>query len=134
MFSIKNEQSEVAFLFSQRLKNTKGIELSARIMSKRDTSCYENIEIDVRQSVFPELPRGKIERFSLKLYRKLYRLTKKQMRNYRAEVFENWQFLGSEFDFTKVYVRKVESYIENVDKNDYFGHITYYPYFKRNML
>ena len=133
MFSIKNDRSEVAFLFSQTLKNTKGMEMSARILSKRDTSCYENLEIDVRRSVFPELPRGQMERFSLKLYRKLYGLSKKQMRSYRVEIFENWRFLDSEFDLTKVYVQKVESSIEKVDKCDYIGHITYHPYFKRNM-
>jgi len=134
MFSIKNNQSEVAFLFSEELKNTKGIELATKTMSKRDSSCYENIEIDIRRSVFTELPRGNIERFSLKLYRKLYKLTKKQMRNYKTEISENWQFLGSEYDLIRIYVRKFESCVEKVNKDEYLSHPTYFPCFKRSMV
>ena len=134
MFSIKNNQSEVAFLFSEELKNTKGINLATRITSKRDSSWYENMEIDIRRSVFPELPRGQIERFSLKLYRKLYKLTKKQMRNYKVEISENWQFLGSKFDLITIYVRKVERCVEKVNKDEYLGHPTYFPCFMRSMV
>ena len=134
MFSVKNNQSEVAFLFSQELKNTKGINLATRISSKRDSSLYKNMEIDIRRSIFPELPRGQIERFSLKLYKKLYNLTKKQMRNYKVEISENWQFLGSKFDLITIYVRKVERCVEKVNKDEYLGHPTYFPCFMRSMV
>ena len=134
MFSVMNNRSEVAFLFSQELKNIKGIDLAAKISSKRDSSLYENMEIDIRQSIFPELPRGQIEKFSLKLYKKLYKLTKKQMRDYEVEISENWQFLGSEFDLITIYVRKIEKCVEKVDKNEYLSHPTYFPFFIRNMV
>ena len=102
MFSVMNNQSEVAFLFSQELKNIKGINLAAKISSKRDSSSYENIEMDIRQSIFPELPSRLIEKFSLRLYKKLYKLSKKEIRNYKVEISEDWQFLGSEFDLITV--------------------------------
>ena len=77
MFLIMNNKSDVAFLFSLELKNNKGINLAAKILSKRDLNSYENdLEWMVRQSIFPVLPRRLIEKFSLRLYKKLYKLSK----------------------------------------------------------
>ena len=134
MFSVKNNQSEVAFLFSQELKNTKGINLAAKILSKRDSSLYENMEIDIRRSIFPELPRGKMEKFSLKIYKKLYGLSKKQMSNYRVEMSEDWQFLDSKFDLVTIYVRRVEECVEMAGEKEYLGYPSYFPIFKRTMV
>jgi len=123
MYSIRNNQPKVAFSFSQTLKNTEGVEISTRILGKNDTSYYKNLEIDIRRSVFPELSRKKMERFSLRLYQKLYGLSKKQMKDYRTDIFENWRFLDTEYDLTQVYVSKIESSIEKIDKCDYIRHI-----------
>ena len=134
MFSVMNNKSDVAFLFLQELKNIKGINLAAKISSKRDSNSYENLEMMIRQSIFPELPRRLIEKFSLRLYKKLYKLSKKQIRNYKVEISENWQFLGSEFDLITIYVRKIKKRDEKVDKNEYLSHPTYFPCFIRSMV
>ena len=134
MFSVMNNKSDVAFLFSQELKNIKGINLAAKILSKRDSNSYENLEMMIRQSIFPELPRRLIEKFSLRLYKKLYKLSKKDIRNYKVEISEEWQFLGSDFDLIKVHVCKIKENVEKVGKNEYSGHPTYFPFYMRNIV
>ena len=135
MFSILNNKSDVAFLFSSERKNNNGIELATKILSKRDLNSYENnLESMVRGSIFPVIPRRQIEKFSLKLYKKMYKLSKKDMRNYKVEITEEWQFLGSDFDLIEIHIHKIRENVEKMGKNEYLGHPTYFPFYIRNVV
>ena len=135
MFSIQNNKKDVALLFSSELKNNNGIELATKILSKRDLNSYENnLESMVRRSIFPVIPRRQIEKFSLKLYKKMYKLSRKDMANYKVEITEEWQFLGSDFDLIEIYVHKIREKVEKVGKKEYLGHATYFPYYIRNVM
>ena len=60
------------------------------------------------------MPRKQIEKLSLKIYRTMYDLPKKEMVKYRIEICEEWQILGSNFDLIKIYVRKNREEYEKV--------------------
>ena len=80
MFSIRNNKEDVAFLFSSELKNNSGKKLATNLLSKGVSNLNENnLETIVRQSIFPEIPRRQIEKLSLKIYRTMYKLPKKDM-------------------------------------------------------
>ena len=135
MFSMQNNKEDVAFMFSSELKNKSGIKLATNFLSKGGSNLNENnLETIVRQSIFPEIPRRQIEKLSLKIYRTMYKLPKRDMVNYRIEISEEWQVLGSNFDLIKIYVRKNKEVYEKVGSKGYVGFPTYFPCYLRNAV
>ena len=134
MFSVVNNKPEVAFYFSEDLQNAGGIDLATKLCSKWDKNSSGITELEVRRSIFPNSTRDKMEKFSLKLYKTLYGLSRKQMSNYKVEILENWQFLDSKFDLVTMYVRGIEKCEETTEDKEWVSYPSYYPIFKRTII
>ena len=135
MFSLQNNKEDVVLMFSSELKNETGMNLAKKFLKKGGSNLEQkNLESMVRRGIFPNMPRKKIERLSLKLFRIMYNLTKKEMVNYRVEQCEEWHIYGSNFDLIKVSVRKSGVENEKVGSRSYIGLPTYFPCYLRNTM
>ena len=133
MFSILNNKEDVVFMFSADLKNETGVNLAKEFLKKGGSNLKrENLETLVRRGIFPTSPRKQIEKFSLRLFRIMNGLPKKEMVNYRIELSEEWQIYGSNFDLIKISIRRNELEYEKIGGRSYTGLPTYFPCFIRN--
>ena len=135
MFSMQNNKEDVVFMFSSELKNKSGMDLAKKFLKKGGSNLEQkNLESLVRRGIFPDMPRKQIERLSLKLFRIMYNLPKKEMVNYRIEQSEEWQIYGSNFDLIKISIRKNGVEYEKVGGRSYIGFTTYFPCYLRNTM
>ena len=135
MFSMLNNKKEIIFMFSDELCNKSGIELTKNFLKKGESNLIKgNLEHLVRRGVFPNMPRKQVEKLSLKLFRIIHNLPKKEMVNYVVEQQEEWQIYKSDCDLIKATIRKKEVKNEKIGGRGFLGLSTYYPDYLRNIV
>ena len=121
-------------MFSDELSNNSEIELTKNFLKKGESNlATSNLEHLVRRGVFSNIPRKQVERLSLKIFRIIHNLPKREMVNYVVEQHEEWQIYKSDCDLIKATIRKKEVKHEKVEDNGYMGLPTYYPDYLRNI-
>ena len=111
------------------------MDLAKKFLKKGESNLEQkNLESLVRRGIFPDMPRKQVEKLSLKFFRIMYNLPKKEMVNYRIEQSEEWQIYGSNFDLIKISIRKNGVEYEKVGGRSYIGLPTYFPCYLRNTM
>ena len=133
MFSLLNNKKDIKFLFSSELKNEHGEYLAKRFLQKGEFNLErENLETMVRRGIFPNMSRKSREKLSLKIFRVLYNLSKREMVGYDATQSEEWEIYGSDSDIIKVSIHKSKMVNEKLGRGNYMGMPTYFPNYLRN--
>ena len=65
-----------------------------------------NLEQMVGRSIFPDMPRKRIKKLCLRMFRVINRLSKSEMENYGVEFSEEWKMYGTNYDITRVMVKR----------------------------
>ena len=135
MFSLLNNKKDIKFLFSSELKNENGEYLAKGFLQKGEFNLErENLETMVRRGIFPNMSRKNREKLSLKFFRVIYNLSKKEMVDYDATQSEEWKIYGSDSDLIKVSIYKNKMVNEKLGRGNYMSMPTYFPYYLRNAL
>jgi hypothetical protein len=135
MFSLLNNKKNIEFMFSEELKNDLGEYLSKGFLQKGEFILgKEDLEIMVRRSIFPNMTRKNKVKLSLKIFRVIYDLSKREMVDYDATQSEEWKIYGSDSDLIKVNIYKNKLVNEKLKRVNYMSLPTYFPLYLRSTV
>ena len=135
MFSLLNNKKNIEFMFSEELKNDLGEYLSKGFLQKGEFILEKgDLEIMVRRSIFPNMTRKNKVKLSLKIFRVIYDLSKREMVDYDATQSEEWKVYGSGSDLIKVNIYKNKLVNEKLKRVNYMSMPTYFPLYLRSTV
>ena len=135
MFSLLNNKKNIEFMFSSELKNDHGEYLAEGFLQKGEFNLERgDLEIMVRRSIFPNMSRKNKVKLSLKIFRVIYDLSKREMVDYDATQSEEWKIYGSDSDLIKVSIYKNKMVNEKLRRVNYMSMPTYFPHYLRSAL
>ena len=135
MFSIQNNNPEIVFAFSSELQNNFGVGLARDFLRKGEFNLeVNNLEQMVRRCIFPDMPRKRIKKLCLRMFRVINKLSKSEMENYGVEFTEEWKMYGTNYDITRAMVKRVKVIHEKVRGRGYLALPTYYPDYLRSVI
>jgi len=135
MFSLLNNKKDIEFIFSSELKNEHGEYLAEGFLQKGEFNLERgNLETMVRRGIFPNMSRKNKEKLSLKIFRVIYNLSKREMVDYDVTQSEEWKIYGSDSDLIKVSIYKNKMVNEKLRRSNYMSMPTYFPHYLRSAL